>query len=109
MPSLLSHLLVCSLYILLVVTLITFIIKYQKTMQAMLAAFISINTKNSGIPALKANPIARTFPPLFAIKLPEEERVMEELKEIKSVQLIVQVIMIMVSTIISFIVLYYCC
>ena len=57
--------------ILLVVTLITFFIKYQKTMQAMLTAFISTNTKNSGIPALKANPITRTSPPLFMIKLPE--------------------------------------
>ena len=78
-------------------------------MQAMLMAFISMNTKNSGIPALKANLITRTFPPLFMINLPEEEKVMEELKEIKSLQVIVQVIMIMVSILISIIVLYYCC
>ena len=34
---------------------------------------------------------------------------MEELKEIESMQLIVQVIMIIFSIIILFIVLYYCC
>ena len=95
--------------ILLVVTLIIFFIKYQKSMQAMLMAFISTNTKNSGISAIKANPIMRTFPPLFTINLPEEEKVMEGLKENESMQVIVQVIMIMVSILISIIVLYYCC
>ena len=46
--------------ILLIVTFIIFFIKYHKTMQAMLAAFISTNM--SGIPPTKANPIGRTFP-----------------------------------------------
>ena len=50
--------------ILLVITLIVFFIKYQKTMQAMLMAFITINTSNSSIPSTKANSISRTFPPL---------------------------------------------
>ena len=45
---------------LLIVMFIIFFIKYHKTMQAMLAAFISTNT--SGIPPTKANPIGRTFP-----------------------------------------------
>ena len=40
-------------------------------MQAMLAAFISMNT--SGIHPTKANPIDRTFPPLFTINLLEEK------------------------------------
>ena len=48
--------------ILLIVTFIAFFLKYCKTMQAMLAAFITMNT--SGIPPSKANPIGRTFPPL---------------------------------------------
>ena len=39
-------------------------------MQAMFPAFISTNT--SGIPLSKANPIGRTFPPLFTINLPGE-------------------------------------
>ena len=56
--------------ILLIVTFIVFFIMYCKTMQAMLAAFISTNT--SGIPPTKANPIGRTFPPLFTINLPEK-------------------------------------
>ena len=64
--------------ILLVTTLIIFFIKYQKTMQLMLMAFITMNTNNSGIPSAKANSISRTFPPLFTIKIPEEEQIMED-------------------------------
>ena len=95
--------------ILLVITLIVFFIKYQKTMQAMLTAFITMNMSNSGIPSTKANSISRTFPLLFAIKIPEEEQIIEDLQEIESMQLVLQVIMVIVCTIIAFIVLYYCC
>ena len=95
--------------IILVLTLIIFFIRYQKTMQAMLTAFITTNTNNSGIPSTRANPISRTFPPLFMIKISEEEKIAEDLHEIKSMQLIVQVIMIIVYILIVFIVLYYCC
>ena len=49
--------------ILLIVMFIIFFTQYLKTMQAMLAAFKSMNT--SGIPLTKANPIGRTFPPLL--------------------------------------------
>ena len=59
--------------IILVITLIIFFIRYQKMMQAMLMAFITMNTSNSGIPSAKANPISRTFPPLYMIKISEEE------------------------------------
>ena len=95
--------------IILVLTLIVFFIRYEKTMQAMLTAFITTNTSNSGILSAKANPISRTFPPLFMIKISEEERIAEDLHEIKSMQLIVQVIMIIVCILIAFIVMYYCC
>ena len=78
-------------------------------MQAMLTAFTTTNTSNSGIPSAKANSISRTFPPLFTIKIPGEEQIVEELQEIKSMQLVVQVIMVIVFIIIAFIVLYYCC
>ena len=54
-------------------------------MQAMLTAFITTNMRNSGIPSTKANSISKTFPPLFTIKLPEEEQIVEELQEIKSI------------------------
>ena len=80
--------------IILVLTLIIFFIRYQKTMQAMLMAFITTNTNNSGIPSAKANLISRTFSPLFMIKISEEEKIAEDLHEIESMQLIVQVIMI---------------
>ena len=47
--------------IILVLTLIVFFIRYRKTMQAMLTAFITTNMSNSGIPPTKSNPISRTF------------------------------------------------
>ena len=43
------------------------------------------------------------------IKISEEEKIAEDLHEIESIQLIVQVIMIIVCILIAFIVLYYCC
>ena len=78
-------------------------------MQAMLMAFITTNMNDSGIPSTKANPISRTFPPLFTIKISEEEKIAEDLHKIKSMQLIVQIIMIIVCILIAFIVMYYCC
>ena len=93
----------------LMLTLIAFFIRYRKTMQAMLMAFITMNTNNSGIPSAKANPISRMFPPLFMIKISEEEKIAEDLHKIKSMLLIVQIIMIIVCILIAFIVMYYCC
>ena len=78
-------------------------------MQAMLAAFITMNMNNSGIPSAKVNPISRTFPPLFTIKISEEEKIAEDLHKIESMQLIVQIIMIIVCILIAFIVMHYCC
>ena len=89
----------------LVITLIIFFIRYQKTMQAML----TMNTSNSGIPSARANSICITFPPLFPIKIPKEEQIIKDLQEIESMQLVVQVIMVIVCIIVAFIVLYYCC
>ena len=71
-------------------------------MQAMLTAFITTNMSNSSIPSTKASSISRTFPPLFTIKIPED------LQEIESMQLAVQVIMVIVCIVIEFTVLYYC-
>ena len=82
--------------IILVLTLIVFFIRYRKTMQAMLTAFITTNMSNSAIPSTKANPISRMFPPLFMIKISEEEKIAEDLHKIESMQLIVQIIMIIV-------------
>ena len=75
----------------------------------MLTAFITMNKSNSGIPSAKANPISRTYPPLFTIKISEEEKIVEDLHKIESMQLIVQVIMVIVCIIVVFIVSYYCC
>ena len=70
--------------ILLMVTFIAFFLKYHKTMQAMLAAFITMNT--SGIPPSKVKPIGRMFPPLFTINLPEEDQIVEDLETIEGMQ-----------------------
>ena len=43
------------------------------------------------------------------IKIPEDEQIVEDLQEIESMQLVVQVIMFIVCIILAFIVLYYCC
>ena len=43
------------------------------------------------------------------IKIPEEEKIVEDLQEIESMQSAVQVIMVIVCIIIAFIVLYSCC
>ena len=68
----------CTCDIILVLALIVFFIRYRKTMQAMLMAFITMNMSNSGIPLAKANPISRMFPPLFMIKISEEEKIAED-------------------------------
>ena len=62
--------------IVLIVTFIAFFIKYCKTMQAMLATFISMNM--TGIPLSKANSIYRTFPLLFTVNIPEEEHIIKD-------------------------------
>ena len=56
-------------------------------MQAMLAAFISMNM--SGIPPTKAIPISRTFPHLFTINPPEEDQIVDDLEDIEGMQIII--------------------
>ena len=51
--------------VLLITAMIVFLLKYHKTMQAMLTAFLQMNTKNTGIQSVQADQIGRTYPPLF--------------------------------------------
>ena len=90
--------------ILLIVNFITFFLKYCKTMQAMLAAFITMNT--SGIPPSKANPIGRTFPHLFTINLPNEDQIIKDSEDIERMQFMIQVISFFVCAIVAIIILY---
>ena len=90
--------------IFLIVTFIVFFLKYHKTMQAMLAAFISTNM--SGIPPIKANPIGRIFPPLFTINLPEEDQIVDDLEDIEGIQIIIQAILFIVCAIVAIVILY---
>ena len=95
--------------ILLIVAMITFLLKYRKTMQAMLAAFLQMNTKNTGIQSVQADQIGRTYPPLFTLNLPKEEEIIDDLREISAMEYVVQVIMIIVCIAVVIIVMYFCC
>ena len=95
--------------IILIVTMIVFLLKYHKTMQAMLAVFIQTNTKSSGIQSVQADQIGRTYPLLFTLNLPKEEEIIDDLKEITTMEYVVQVIMIIVCIAVVFIIMYFCC
>ena len=94
--------------VLLIVAMIVFLLKYCKTMQAMLAAFLQMNTKNTGIQSVQADQIGRTYPPLFTLNLPKEEEIIDNFKEITAMEYVVQVIMIIVCIAIVIIVMYFC-
>ena len=82
--------------VLLIVAMIVFLLKYWKTMQVMLTAFLQTNTKNNAIQSVQADRIGRTYPPLFTINLPKEEEIIDNLREITVMEYVVQVIMIIV-------------
>ena len=95
--------------VLLIVAMIVFLLKYRKTMQAMLAAFLQMNTKNTGLQSVQADQIGRTYPPLFTLNLPKEEEIIDDLREISAMEYAVQVIMIIVCIAVVIIVMYFCC
>ena len=92
-----------------VLLMIAFFLQYRKMMQAMLAAFINMNTKNSGIQSVQADPLGRTYLPLFTVNLPKEEKILEDLKEITAMEYVVQVIMIIVCIAVIITITYFCC
>ena len=75
--------------VLLIVAMIVFLLKYRKTMQAMLASFLQMNTKNTGIQSVQADQIGRTYPPLFTLNLPKEEEIIDDLREITTMEYVV--------------------
>ena len=60
--------------ILLIIAMIVSLLKYHKTMQVMLAAFLQMNTKNTGIQSVHADQIGRTYPLLFTLNLQKRMR-----------------------------------
>ena len=78
-------------------------------MQAMLAAFLQTNTKNSAIQSVQADRIGRTYPLLFTKYLPKKEEIIDDLREITIMEYIVQIIMIIVCIAIVLIIMYFCC
>ena len=95
--------------VLLIVAMIAFLLKYHKTMQAMLAAFLQTNTKNTDIQSAQADQIGRTYPLLSTLNLPKEEETIDDLREITAMEYVVQVIMIIVCIAVVIIVMYFCC
>ena len=95
--------------VLLIIAMIVFLLKYHKTMQVMLPAFLQMNTKNTGIQSVQADQIGRTYPPLFTLNLPKEEEIIDDLREITAMEYVVQVIMIIVFIGIVPIVMYFFC
>ena len=92
--------------VLLIVAMIAFLLKYHKTMQVMLAAFSRLTLK---IQSVQVDQIGRTYPPLFTLNLPKEEEIMDDLREITTMEYVVQVIMIIVCIAIVLIIMYFCC
>ena len=97
----------CAIF--LIIAMIVFLLKYCKTMQVMLAAFLQMNTKNTGIQSVQADQIGRTYPLLFTLNLPKEDEIIDDLKEITTMEYVVQVIMIIVCIAVAIIVIYFCC
>ena len=95
--------------VLLIVAMIAFLLKYHKTKHAMLAAFIQMNTKNTGIQSVQADHIGRTYLPLFTLNLPKEQEIIDDLREITAMEYVIQVIMIIVCIAVVIIVMYFCC
>ena len=95
--------------ILLIVAMIAFLLKYQKTMQVMLPAFLQTNTKNTTIQSVHVDQIGRAYPLLFTINLPKEEEIIDDLRQITAKEYVVQVIMIFVCIAIVLIIMYFCC
>ena len=95
--------------VLLIIAMIAFLLKYCKTMQAMLTAFIQMNTKNTGVQSVQADQIGRTYPLLFTLNLLKEEQIVDDLREITAMEYVVQVIMIIVCIAVVIIVMYFCC
>ena len=92
-----------------IIAMITFLLKYHKTMQAMLAAFLQMNTKNTGIQSVQADQIGRTYPLLFILNLLKEEEVIDDLREVTAMEYVVQAIMIILCIAVVIIVMYFCC
>ena len=95
--------------VLLIVAMIVFLLKYHKTMQAMLTTFLQMNTKNMAIQSVQADQIGRTYPLLFTLNLLKEEEIIDDLREITDMEYVVQVIMIIVYIAIVIIVMSFCC
>ena len=102
MASCISHYTAMACDVLLIIAMIIFLLKYHKTMQVMLTAFLQMNTKNTGILSAQADQIGRTYPPLFTLNLPKEEEIIDDLREITTMEIIVYIA-------IAIIVMYFCC
>ena len=107
--SVICSYMVMACNVLLTVAMIIFLLKYRETIQVMLTAFLQIDMKNTGIQSVQADQTDRTYPPLFTLNLPKEEEIMDNLREITTMEYVVQVIMIILCIAIILIIMYFCC
>ena len=75
--------------VLLIIAMIGFLLKYCKTMQVMLTAFLQMNTKNTGIQLVQADQIGQTYARLFTLNLPKELEIIDDLREITAMEYVV--------------------
>ena len=61
----------------------------------------------TGIPPSEANPIGRTFPPLFTLNLPKDDQIIKDLEDIAGMQTTIQVISFIFCAIVPIILLYH--
>ena len=55
----------------------------------MLTAFLQTNTKNSAIQSFQADWMGRAYPLLFTINLPKEKEIIDDLREITTMEYVV--------------------
>ena len=48
-----------------------------------------MNTKSTGIQSVQVDQIGRTYPPLFILNLPNEEEIIDDLREITAMEYVV--------------------
>ena len=92
-----------------ILLIVAALLKYRKTMQMMLAAFLQMNTKNNGIQSVQADQMGRTYPLLFTLNLPKEDEIIDDLREITAMEYVVQLSMIIVYIAVVIIIMYFCC
>ena len=93
--------------ILLIIAMIAFLLKYHKTMQAMLAVFLQMNTKKYWHTVGSGRPDRQNLSTIIYFEFTKRGRIIDDLREITTMEYVVQVIMIIVCITVVIIVMYF--